>query len=519
MAVFEENVTSFGLQLAYVIVGVFFLVKTITGLGNYRKMKKRYDEIPGFEKQDYHWLFGNIHKFTPETDQRLELHRKLMMKNPRVCRMWLGPFVPQIFVHHPDSVKCILKSSEPKARGLGGSYEYLLPWLGEGLLVSNGERWARSRRLITPAFHFDILRPYVKIYNEASDLLLNKMAAHVEKGEGFELFSNISMCTLDIILRCAFSYDNDCQIKGETHPYVAAVNELSEAIVNRTRLPLLHPNFIFYLTSEGRRFRRNCDFVHTVTEEIISKRKTTLMELTSQPKNRYLDFLDILLSAKDETGKGLSDAEIRDEADTFLFEGHDTTASGITWTLFALATHPQYQAKVQQEIDDITRDRECKNIQWEDLSKLQYLAQCIKEGMRLYSPVPFIQRRLSKDVDLPDCKIPNGSLVTIHLYNLHHNPHVWTEPDVYDPERFNPDVIREQDTYSYIPFSAGSRNCIGQHFAMNEEKTVISRILQRYTLSVDPQHTVQKKLSAVLRSEQGIYIILKPREKNNGQKR
>ncbi|XP_033724689.1 cytochrome P450 4A25-like [Pecten maximus] len=517
MAVVEDSVTSLGIQIIYLIVGVFCMVKTVTWWGNYRKMKKRYDEIPGFEKEDYHWLFGNIHKFPPESEKRLELHRRLMMKNARVCRMWLGPFVPTIFVHHPDSVKWILKSSEPKARGLGGSYEYVLPWLGEGLLVSNGQRWARSRRLLTPAFHFDILRPYVGIYNEASDLLLNKMAAHVEKGQSFELFSNISMCTLDVILRCAFSYDNDCQIKGDTHPYVAAVNELSEAIIHRARIPLLHPDIIFYLTSEGRRFWRNCNFVHTVTEEIIAKRKQTLKEMKSQPKNRYLNFLDILLSAKDENGKGLSDAEIRNEADTFLFEGHDTTASGITWTLFALASHPQYQAKVQQEIDDVTKGRACTNIQWEDLPKLQYLTQCIKEGMRLYSPVPFIQRRLTKDVELPECTLPGGTLITIHLYNLHHNPHVWTDPDIYDPERFNPDTARELDTYSFIPFSAGSRNCIGQHFAMNEEKTIISRILQRYTLSVDPKHKVQKKLSAVLRSEHGINVILTPRATTSGK--
>ncbi|XP_021369743.1 phylloquinone omega-hydroxylase CYP4F2-like [Mizuhopecten yessoensis] len=402
--------------------------------------------------------------------------------------------------------------AKPKARGLGGSYEYLLPWLGEGLLVSNGDRWARSRRLLTPAFHFDILRPYVDIYNEASDLLLDKMASDVKKGRSFELFGNISMCTLDIILRCAFSYENDCQVKGETHPYVVAVNELSETLLHRTRIPLLHPDFIFYLTSEGRRFRRNCNFVHSVTEEIIAKRKQTLKEKKFQPKPRYLDFLDILLSARDETGQGLSDAEIRDEADTFLFEGHDTTASGITWTLFALAGHPHFQAKVKGEIDDVSKGRKCKDIQWEDLPKLQYLTQCIKEGMRLHSPVPFIQRRLKKEIEMPDCTLPGGALVTLHLYNLHHNPHVWTDPDTYDPERFNPDTVRELDTYSFIPFSAGSRNCIGQHFAMNEEKVVIARILQRYTLALDPKHTVQKKFSAVLRSEHGIHVTITPRE-------
>ncbi|XP_060083496.1 cytochrome P450 4A25-like [Ylistrum balloti] len=517
MAVIEVSVTSLGIQLIYVIAGVFSIVKALTLWSSYRSMKKRYDEIPGFEDKDYHWLMGNIHKFPSDTEGRLQLHRGLMMKNPRVCRMWLGPFVPNIFVHHPDSVKLILKSSEPKARGLAGSYEYLLPWLGEGLLVSNGDRWARSRRLLTPAFHFDILRPYVGIYNEASTLLLNKMADHVKDGKSLELFSNVSMCTLDIILRCAFSYENDCQIKGNTHPYVKAVNELSQTILNRTRMPLLHPDFIFHLTSEGRRFRRNCDFVHTVTEEIITKRKQALKEMESSPKNRYLDFLDILLSAKDESGNGLSDAEIRDEADTFLFEGHDTTASAITWTLYALASNPFHQTKIQQEIDDVTKGRSCEDIQWEDLSKLQYLAQCIKEGMRLYTPVPFIQRRLTKDIKMQDCTLPNGALITLHLYNLHHNPHVWADPDVYDPNRFQHGAARELDTYSFVPFSAGSRNCIGQHFAMNEEKTVIARILQRYTLSTDCEHKVQKKLSAVLRAEQGVHVILKPRKITTGQ--
>ncbi|XP_055958189.1 cytochrome P450 4F6 [Patella vulgata] len=299
--------------------------------------------------------------------------------------------------------------------------------------------------------------------------------------------------------------DGNIQLEGETHPYVQAVNELSELWFNRGRNPFLYPDFIYYNTKNGKRFAEQCDYVHSVSEDIIEKRRQTL-EREGPTKKRYLDFLDILLTARDETGVGLSQLEIRNEVDTFLFEGHDTTASAISWILYSLAQHPQYQQNVRDEVDDILNSKQGDNLEWGDLNKLDYLSRVIKEGMRLHCPVPFAQRQLTQDTELDGHVIPEGTACSIHLINLHHNPLIWSDPWEFQPDRFLPQNTTGRDSYAFVPFSAGPRNCIGQHFALNEEKILISRIVQRYELKVDPNHVVRRKTAAVMRSETGIKL-------------
>ncbi|XP_053388474.1 cytochrome P450 4F6-like [Mercenaria mercenaria] len=128
-----------------------------------------------------------------------------------------------------------------------------------------------------------------------------------------------------------------------------------------SRDPILAPDIIFYRTKMGKKFKQDCDFVHSVAEDIINNRRRSL-EIEDDVSNRkYLDFLDILLTAKDENGAGLSDIDIRNELDTFLFEGHDTTASAISWILYSLAKHPEYQEKCRKEINDLLQGTTCRN--------------------------------------------------------------------------------------------------------------------------------------------------------------
>ncbi|XP_041377584.1 cytochrome P450 4F1-like isoform X2 [Gigantopelta aegis] len=402
--------------------------------------------------------------------------------------------------------------AEPKPRGLLGSYQLALPWLGEGLLLAGGERWARSRRLLTPAFHFDILKPYIEVYNKAANIVVNKVEQHAINGESFELFGLISLCTFDIILQCAMSYNDNIQLKGDGHPYVKAVNELSHLWFNRGRNPLLCLDWIYRRTANGRRFMEQCKFVHSISEEIIEKRKKTLEE-EGPPEKRYLDFLDILLTAKDENGVGLTPLEIRNEVDTFLFEGHDTTASAISWILYSLAVNPDIQEQVQAELDAVFEHKDVDKIEWTDLPKLEYLTRVIKEGMRMHSPVCFIQRELTQPIEVAGKTLPAGTTCSLSIYHLHHNPTVWKDPWEFRPDRFLPENMVNQDHYAFVPFSAGPRNCIGQNFAMNEEKVVLSRILHRFTLEVDPTHEVRRCVAAVMRAEDGIRVFAKPRVK------
>ncbi|CAG5129516.1 unnamed protein product [Candidula unifasciata] len=276
-------------------------------------------------------------------------------------------------------------------------------------------------------------------------------------------------------------------------------------------LPWLWPDCIFYLTSGGRRFLRNCNYVHNVADDIINKRRQ-LLQKEGPPKSLHLDFLDILLMARDEDGHPMTTHEIRNEVDTFMFAGHDTTGAAVNWILYNLAKHPEYQVKVQAEIDTVLQGRDSDDVLWSDLPNLHTLQLCMKEALRLYPPVPFIQRVLTQPIEIDGKAIPPGTLITIAIINLHRNSLVWEDPDEFRPERFLPENLKNKDMYSFVPFSAGPRNCLGQNFALNEAKVLISRILHRYTIELAPDApAVQRSATVILKTDHGLWVRLKRR--------
>lgn len=423
--------------------------------------------------------------------------------------MWATILRPAVILTHPDTVKNLLKTSDPKPTNTG-VYTYGKAWIGDGLLLSSGAKWERNRRLLTPAFHFDVLKPYVLIKNKAVELFLDKMDLYATSGKRCEMFSNISLLAFDVILRCVFSYENDVQTRGDSHPYVQAVHELERLWFQRARKPWFHFDFIYKFSKDYQQFKKHCDFVHSISDDVIRERKETLAkcEIKTLIKERYLDFLDILTTARDEDGRGLSHQEIRDEVDTFLFAGHGTTASSISWTLYSLAQHPDHQTLCQEEIDAVLEGRNDDTVHWADLSDLKYVTMCIKESMRLHCPVPFIQRETTSGITVDGVTLPLNSIVGANIYGLHHNPVVWDDPMEFRPSRFSPENIVKIDNFAFIPFSAGKRNCIGQHFAMHEQKIVVARILRKFRLELDPDFKVEKQCAVVMKTQNGMFMDL-----------
>ncbi|KAL4221126.1 hypothetical protein ACF0H5_019385 [Mactra antiquata] len=484
----------------------------------YQKLHELYKDFPG--RPNPHWFFGHLKEFPGESEAGINYNVDLTKHYPRFCTFWVSGFMCVLIFHHPETVKLLLKSSAPKPRKPGTIYVFGLPWLGEGLLIANGDRWTRNRKLLTPAFHFDILQPYTQVHNQCVDILLERLQTVSQNNGGiFDGFEYIGLCSLDIILRCAFSSRTDAQTRGDDHPYVKAVHRLTELWVKRSLNVFHYLDWIYFsLTSNGREFIKLCNYVQNVANDIIQKRKNVI-EKEGIPNNdgnkkRCLDFLDMLITARDENGEGLSDEEIRCEVDTFLFEGHDTTNSGITFTLLCLAENPEYQDKVRQEIDDILYGRDTDYIQWKDLAKLEYLTMCIKETLRHYSPVHVIQREITEEFCADGYNVPVGTNVVVNIHNLHHNPTIWGDDyNMYKPDRFLPENIQNMDPFAFVPFSAGPRNCIGQNFAMMEMKIMIARIIHRFKVETVPGHVYKKKSSVVMKSENGVLLKLIPRDK------
>ncbi|XP_064612111.1 ultra-long-chain fatty acid omega-hydroxylase-like [Liolophura sinensis] len=505
------DIWMFGLAVVFSACVLYSLIKLVSrGVRFWRKMKMLSD-IPCFPP---HWLWGHILEYPGPNEAGLAWQREHTAKFPYVSLALIGPFIIQVLPSHPEMVKEILRTSEPKGQMV---YHLIEPWVGDGLLLSKGSKWWRNRRLLTPAFHFEILKPYMNINNQASDILVGKFQQACTEGRSMELFTDISLLTLDVMLRCAFSYSTNCQTLGDQHPYVYAVRQMSSLATERFFQFWLHSDFLYFLTPKGRQFKKYCNHVHQISADIIKKRKAELLtsdeDKTTSSQKRYLDFLDILLTAHDASGEGLTDSEIRDEVDTFLFEGHDTTSSAICWTLCSLAEHPEHQRRIQEELDEVLKGRESEDILWEDLPKLTYLNLCIKESLRLHSPVPMVQRQTTQTLTLGKHTIPPDTLINVVIYNIHHNPLIWDNSMEYRPDRFTLENCEKRDPYAFVPFSAGPRNCIGQNFAMHEIKVVISRILYRFNLELDPNHKVEKVIELVMRSKNGIWVKAKPRSR------
>ncbi|OBS78162.1 hypothetical protein A6R68_19455 [Neotoma lepida] len=388
-------------------------------------------------------------------------------------------------------------------------YTFLKPWLGDGLLLSTGDKWSRHRRMLTPAFHFNILKPYMKIFNDSTNIMHAKWQRLASGGSAcLDMFENISLMTLDSLQKCVFSFSSNCQEKPSE--YISAILELSALVSKRYQQLLLHIDSLYQLTPNGMRFHKACRLVHDFTDAVIQERRRTLPSkdgddvLKEKAKSKTLDFID------DEDGKELSDEDIRAEADTFMFEGHDTTASGLSWILYNLARHPEYQERCRQEVRELLRNRKSPEIEWDDLAQLPFLTMCIKESLRLHPPVTVISRCCTQDIVLPDGRIiPKGVVCIINIFATHHNPTVWPDPEVYDPFRFDPENIKDRSPLAFIPFSAGPRNCIGQTFAMSEMKVVLALTLLRFRVLPDDKEP-RRQPELILRAEGGLWLRVEP---------
>uniref|UniRef100_A0A2K6A9R7 Cytochrome P450 family 4 subfamily F member 57 n=1 Tax=Mandrillus leucophaeus TaxID=9568 RepID=A0A2K6A9R7_MANLE len=421
------------------------------------------------------WFWGHLGVIAP-TEEGLKNLTQLSATYSQGFTIWMGPIIPFIVLCHPDTIRCITNASAATAPKDDLFTRFLKPWLGEGIILSNGDKWSRHRRMLTPAFHFNILKPYIKIFNESVNIMLDKWQHLASEGSSrLNMSEHISLMTLDSLQRCIFSFDSHCQERPSE--YIATILELSALIEKRSLDILQHMDFVYYLTQDGRRFRRACRLVHNFTDAVIQERRRTLPTqgiddfLKDKAKSKTLDFIDVLLLSKDEDGKALSDEDVRAEADTFMFAGHDTTASGLSWVLYNLARHPEYQERCRQEVKELLKDP------------------------------PFISRRCTQDTVLPDGRvIPKGE--TPPSKPLSHL-------QVYDPFHFDPENSKKRSPLAFIPFSAGPRNCIGQVFAMAEMKTVLALLLLHFRFL--PDHTEpRRKPELTMRAEGGLWLWVEP---------
>ncbi|RZC32091.1 cytochrome P450 CYP4BN11, partial [Asbolus verrucosus] len=413
-------------------------------------------------------------------------------------RIKTGPKRQLLLTCDYNLLEFVLTSSKILKKSV--DYRNLFRWLGTGLLTADAAKWKKHRLIITPTFHYKILEDFVDVFESNGKILVQQFEKQLNQNS-VNIYPFVTLCTLDIICESAMGTSVKAQENTESE-YVRSVKDMCGIIVERAFSPHKMFDSIYYFTEDFKKEMRALKILHSYTNDVIKRRQNALhSEALKSDEKKKKAFLDHLLEAN-VGGQSLTIDEIRQEVDTFMFAGHDTTASAISFTLFCLANHPEIQDKVMAEQNEIFEHNCDREVNLRDLKNMKYLELVIKESLRLYPSVPFYAREIDEDIPYQGSILPKGLTITLFVYGIHRNPKFFPEPETFNPIRF--ESVDGRTPFSFLPFSAGSRNCIGQKFAMAEMKSVVSKVVRTFELLPSiPHHQLKLASETVLISTSG----------------
>lgn len=391
---------------------------------------------------------------------------------------------PVLFVSDPELLKYILTQPEryPKSPLQN---RLLRKGLGDGLLTGHGEHWRRQRRSVQPMFklaHLKSLAPYM---SDAIDQTLARWD-NLPDGTQINIQHEMMMMTLDILRGAMFQrVDVDNEKMGwAVAEYLATFGRVD--LIDYFALPEWLPR------PKHWRVRAASNYFDKAVADILTQRRAD----RAPPS----DLLQMMLEARDEeSGKGLSDREIRDNLITFFLAGHETTALALSWAFYLLALHPTIEQNLHDQIS---------NIDSQDASDFPYAQQIFEESMRLYPPVPMFDRVALEEDEVAGQRIKKGAHIFISPYVLHRHRRLWTNPNDFDPDRFSPEAVKARHRFQYLPFNAGPRACVGLNFALMEGTLAIVRIAKRYHLKITQTADPTPEALVTMRPKGGIQMTL-----------
>jgi cytochrome P450 len=386
----------------------------------------------------------------------------------------------------------------------------LFPLAGEGLFTSNGDLWKKQRKLMAPLFHQKVLEHY------ANDMVQCALRT-VERwrdGQSLTLLSETTRLTMSIAGKTLFAADTFGEADEIGRALTVAL-DWSGWIVGRPvailhiRARRLAERFGLSRVAErlrgpvalwGRRGRELADAIALLDDRV----QRMIDERRRADPEAHADLLARLLGARDEDGSAMDDRQVRDEVLTLFVAGHETTATGLAWTAYLLARHPEILAAVEREVDAVGDSPTVA-----DLPRLQLCLRAFREALRLYPPVYVFGRDSRGDVSLAGYSLPPPSNVLVSPFALHRRTAIWPNPERFDPDRFLPEREAARHRYAYIPFGAGPRVCIGNQFAYMEAQLAMAVLFRRFRF--ESLGDDEPEPSATLRPRHGIRVRLRAR--------
>ncbi|HVZ82096.1 MAG TPA: cytochrome P450 [Terracidiphilus sp.] len=389
-------------------------------------------------------------------------------------------------VNHPDLIHDILIAHDwnfVKGRALRASK----PVLGDGLLTSEGELHRRQRRLVQPAFHSQRLAAYASAMVECADIARRSWS----EGSVLAIDQEMMRLTLQIVGRTLFSADmhNDASGVGDSltrslHLFLMLNSPLTQLVPPLRRL------------AERRASRARAE-IAVVVQKVIDEHR--------EHPDRYDDMLSMLLRSTDEGGTGyMSDELLLDESLTLFLAGHETTANALTWTWYLLAQHEDVADELYAEIDRVLAGRLPT---LDDIPQLAFTSRVFHEALRIYPPAWVIGREAVTEYRLGDVRVPASSTLVMSPFAMHRDPRFWPDPERFDPGRWKETPeSSHRPRFAFFPFGAGTRACIGEHFAMMESVLLLATLAQRWRFHLVPGQTIELWPQITLRPRHSVQM-------------
>lgn len=371
--------------------------------------------------------------------------------------------------------------------------------LGEGMLTSGGAFWKRQRRIAQPAFHGESVRHFGPIMARMATECAEEWEAAAGRGETVDACTAMMKVTLRIVAETLFGDDMADDADEINHVFPTILACLAARVSSPIRAPLWMP------TANNRQLRPALESLNAIVERLIATKRRRLAEGT-QGDAAHRDLLTILMLARDEeTGESMSDRQLRDEVMTMMIAGHETTANALSWLWVLLDRHPDEQERLRSELVAATGGR-APTV--DDVTRLPRLKAVISETLRLYPPVWMFDRRALGPDDLGGTKVAKGDLVIFCPYAIHRLPALWTDPEAFRPGRFEPGSEEQKNKFTYLPFSAGPRTCLGNSFAMIESQIIVGTLLARFRVRLADEAPVDPQPRVTLRTSRPVVLRL-----------
>lgn len=396
-------------------------------------------------------------------------------------------------VNRPDFIRPVLTRDYRHYSKRILDYRVLALVMGNGLVTNDGPHWVRQRSLIQPMFGNRRVNGFDETINALTSSFLDEWATR-DGGEVLRIDRELSRLTFRIVGATLFG--SDLERHGDE---IAEI--LDVANLNPLEIRALMTLWSWIPTPHNLRWKRTVKRLDHIVYGLIEARRRRGVGRE--------DILDHLIHALDEGGhEGMDEKQMRDEVVTLMLAGDVTASNALGWTLYLLSKHRDVEARLAESLDATLNGAPAAA---NDLPRVPYLKQVVQESMRLYPPVWSYARRVERQEELDGYLLPAGAYVAVVPYSLHRHPEFWPDPERFDPDRFDPKASEGRDPFSYLPFAAGPRTCIGTGMAMLETQLILAQLLQRFNVRMVPDHPIVTTGKVTLQPRYGIKATLSRR--------